>query len=77
MANFEDYSFDIKSDFLRIRTKIEEYQEDKSDSHGWQFVKDYVRCTFYFENPTELLKGLRKFIANQETSDYHIIEIKN
>ena len=31
MTNFEDYSFDIKSDFLRIRTKIEEYQEDKED----------------------------------------------
>jgi len=64
MSDFEDYTFDIKSDLLRIRSKIQEYQDETGDAYGWQHVKDYVRCTFYFQDPEKLLLALKNFINN-------------
>jgi len=51
MEFYYKLEFDIKSDPLRIKTKIEEYQKEKQDEYGWQYVKDYVRCAFYFGSP--------------------------
>jgi len=35
MSGYDKLEFDIKSDLLRIKTKIEEYQIEKKDKYGW------------------------------------------
>ena len=77
MDLYYKFEFDIKSDLLRIRTKIEEYQIEKKDEYGWQYVKDYVRCAFYYRTPNNLIEAFDAFINNQSKGKYKILEIKN
>ena len=70
MDHYDKFEFDIKSDLLRIKTKIEEYKSENGDRYGWQYVKDYVRCAFYFRSPDKLVDGFDQFINNQAEGKY-------
>ena len=64
MSGYHKLEFDVKSDLLRIKTKVEEYQIEKKDKYGWQYIKDYVRCAFYFKTPEKLVHAFEDFIYN-------------
>ena len=58
MYAYEDYTFDIKPDVLRIKTQIQQYSQSQNDEYGWQYIKDYVRCCFIYDTPNKFQYAL-------------------
>jgi len=60
-----------------MKSKIENYQVEKQDKYGWQYVKGYVKCAFYFNSPDRLIKALEKFAEDQYVDHYTILQVNN
>ena len=60
-----------------MKSKIENYQVAKQDKYGWQYVKGYVKCVFYFNSPERLAAGLEKFARGQDANHYTILQVNN
>jgi len=55
LTEYDDFNFDSRSDLSRIKKEIEEYKHEKNDKYGWQYLKDYVKCSFYYDHPEDLV----------------------
>ena len=62
MRFYDDFEFEPFTDLYKMKSKIENYQVEKQDKYGWQYVKGYVRCAFYFKASDRLLQALEKLL---------------
>ena len=77
MRFYDDFEFEPFTDLYKMKSKIENYQVEKQDKYGWQYVKGYVKCAFYFNASDRLLQALEKFAAARCAGPYTILQVNN
>lgn len=62
MNNFFHSSSDSKADLIRIADKIKIYKDRYKTEYGFEYVKDFVRVAYKFQDAHVLYAAFKEFI---------------